>query len=165
MTRLAAPILLALSACAHPVPVAAPPAPGPHAAVVADLVGAWAGEADTPFGPTPFAIEFVREPDGDVHGRAAQGPDMYLDFRFERDGARWLLREEGALPRVGVQTHVLAPVAAGGAGARWVTADPAYLAVTIGVDGDALSFVTTLRGADHAAFRLRRIAREGVSSR
>jgi hypothetical protein len=155
-------LLTVVAGCASPAPVA--PAPDPHAGVVESLVGAWAGEADTPIGDLPFAIEFVREADGSVHGRAEQGPGMYLDFHFRADGGRWVLHEAGELPGAGVQRHVLVPAGADGGAARWTTADPSYLAVTIGVDGDAMSFVTTVRGEDHAAFRLRRRA-QGVSSR
>jgi hypothetical protein len=136
-----------------------------HADVVAGLPGVWVGEADTPIGDLPFAIEFVREPDGSVHGRAEQGPNMYLDFHFRNEAGRWVLHEAGELPGAGVQKHLLAPAGADGDAARWTTADASYLAVTITVDDDAMSFVTTVRGEDHAAFRLRRRVVQGVSSR
>ena len=89
----------------HPVAAAPPPRVVPrdaHAVAVDDLVGVWRGTAlGTPFGDFPFAITFDREPTGDVHGRLAGRPGMYLDFRFHRDRSRWVLIEEGAIPELG----------------------------------------------------------------
>src|SRR5262245_3271201 len=129
------------TAAAAPAPAAAADA---HATTVANLIGVWQGKAlGTPFGDFPFAIAFDREPSGAVHGRLDGGPGMYLDFRFHRDGARWLLTEAGALPDVGTQTHTLSPGA--GNPTRWTTADPSVLVVELAIDGDALAMTTTLR--------------------
>src|SRR5215510_9514635 len=98
---LGATIAAVLTACAGspPPPPAAPVAiADPHADAVAGLVGAWQGKVlGTPLGDFPFAIAFAREASGDIHGRAENGPGMYLDFRFHQLGPTWTLTEEGAL--------------------------------------------------------------------
>ncbi len=175
-------LLLVTAACgAHREPPrATPPAPpqtrevvDDHATAVDKLVGVWLGDGSTPFGEIPIALEFSRQDDGAVQARLA-GPGMYIDFRFHRDGGRWLLTEEGKLPGAGVQTHVLIP---SGPGARWVDREDAkVLEVVVAVEDDAVVFATRLHGEDHATFRLKRvsgpraddvrraIARAGVSS-
>ncbi len=183
MTRPYLPFLLLLACGAHapvaptaPAPVApvavtasATPAPAslpaPHAALVALLLGSWRGNADTPFGEMRFGLDFVLEPDGAVHARLATGPEAYLDFRFHRDrpDGLWLLRFEGALPGLGVQTHTLKPAGALDGVPQWVSEDPSYIVVTIDLDGDALAWSNRVRGEDHATFQLRRVP--GVSSR
>ncbi len=153
-------LLLSLSACAGPAPArhADRQPPAPHARAVADLVGVWAGQATrTPFGAFPMALAFDRTADGAVHTRLVGAKGMYLDFRFHRDGQTWLLTEEGFLPGIGGQKHVLVPVP-GGPGTRWVDRqDAAALAVDIDVDGRTLLFATRLRGEDHARFELARM--------
>ena len=156
----APPVAPVPSPSPSPSPVA--PVPSVHAAVVDGLVGAWAGELDSPFGAFPFEIEFVREPDGSVHGRAEKSPQEYFDFQFRRTaGGGWQLREEGSLPGVGVQTQVLAPAGDDDGRARWAS-EGGHLVVTVEVDGDAMLLAARLRGEDHATFRLRRV--QAVSS-
>lgn len=131
-----------------------------HAAVVQNLVGNWVGKAQSPMGEMPIALEFKREAN-DVRA-VLGGGNTYLDFRFHRDGDRWLLTEEGKFPGLGVQRHTLVPI---GATARWVDRDDAsLLEVTLELREPNLVFVTKLRGEPHATFTL---ARSGgtVSSR
>lgn len=150
-------------------PVAAAPSPprvatrDVHATAVDDLVGVWRGTAlGTPFGDFPFSIAFDREPTGDIHGRLEARPDMYLDFRFHRDQARWVLIEAGALPDLGKQTETLAPVSGTAATARWSDGDPAHLAVAIAVTADALEWTTTIDGKPHAVFKMARARGEAA---
>jgi hypothetical protein len=148
----------AVVAC-HPSSSGAPapstPAPKPAAAartsVIDRLVGVWAGTAEgTPFGDIPFALAFDRDADGSIHARTDDGKGTYLDFRFiERDG-KWLLVEEGAIPRLGTQTHTLAPAEHE---QRWSDKD---IDVVLAIANDRLVMTTTLRGAPHATFRLQR---------
>lgn len=161
-------LLTSLAACGGSAPAGRanqkPPAPpAAHARAVADLVGVWAGQATrTPLGAFPMALAFDRTADGSVHTRLDGADGMYLDFRFHRDGQTWLLTEEGFLPGLGVQKHVLVPVQ-GGPGARWVDReDAAALAVDIDVDGRTLLFSTRLRGKDHARFELGRMEGEAA---
>jgi hypothetical protein len=141
-------------------PAAAAAAPSAHDRAIAELVGVWAGSAmRTPFGDFPFAIAFDREASGDVHGRLDDGRGMYLDFRFRRDGGRWMLVEEGAIPGAGTQGKTLAP-AAGDAAARWTDGEPAYLAVELVVDAEVLVMTTTLGGEPHAVLRMQRVRGE-----
>ena len=146
--------LVLIAACAGP---RSPAPPSPHDRAVAGLVGSWAGHArGTPFGDFPMAIAFDRDGTG-IHGRLDNGHGMYLDFRFQREGGRWLLVEEGAIPGAGAQHSTLAPVAAAGA-PRWADRDdPSRLAVAFAVDADTLTMTTTLHGAPHAVFELRRV--------
>lgn len=168
MNRRFLPFLLApLAACGapEPAPSSAPSQPKPrasaHAAAVADLVGVWAGQASqTPLGPFPMALVFDRTADGAVHARLEADDGMYLDFKFHREGDTWLLTEEGFLPGVGKQLHVLVPA---GDGAQWVDReDAAALAVDIQVDHEVLRMATRLRGQDHALFELRRLEGEAA---
>ena len=123
-----------------------------HANVVQQLVGNWVGKGDTPLGEMPIALDFKRE-GKDVHARLGGG-DMYLDFRFHRDGERWLLTEEGKFPGLGVQRHTLVPT---GATARWVDRqDAKLLEVQLDLRGADLVMTTLLRGEPHATFRLSR---------
>ncbi len=164
MTRhiLSLSLIASVAACGAPAPAGRstgkPPPPALHARAVADLVGVWAGQATrTPLGPFPMALAFDRTADGAVHTRLDGADGMYLDFRFHRDGESWLLTEEGYLPGLGAQKHVLIPVP-GGAGARWVDRENAgVLAVDIDVDRRTLRFATRLRGKDHARFELGRM--------
>jgi hypothetical protein len=150
----------------HPVAAAPPPRVVPrdvHAVAVDDLVGVWRGTAlGTPFGDFPFAITFDREPTGDVHGRLAGRPGMYLDFRFHRDRSRWVLIEEGAIPELGKQSGTLAPVPGATAPARWTDGDPAHLAVALAVTADALEWTTTIDGKPHAVFKMARARGEAA---
>ena len=130
-----------------------------HARVVENLVGSWVGTGDTPFGEMPIALAFERD-GADIHARMGEA-DMYLDFRFHREGDRWLLTEEGKFPGLGVQRHTLEPA---GGDARWATRDGKLLVVTLELRDPALVFTTTLRGEPHATFRLTR-AQPAVSSR
>jgi hypothetical protein len=168
--RLLSFLLAPLAACGAPEPSARasapsprPPRPSAHAAAVADLVGVWAGQAShTPLGPFPMALVFDRAADGAIHARLDGQDGMYLAFRFHRQGDDWLLTEEGFLPGVGKQLHVLVPVA-DGAGARWVDReDAAALALDIQVDRKTLRMATRLRGEDHARFELRRMEGEAA---
>jgi hypothetical protein len=153
------PLLLVACGSSRTEPAPSPPPPpDPHAAAVAGLVGGlWAGEiSQSPVGPIPFAIEFSREPDGDVHGRAERD-GMFLDFRFQKAGETWVLVEDGQIPGVGRQTHTLEPAAPGPAGPRWVTADdPSYVDVAFAVDGDRLVLTAKVHGEPHAVFELLR---------
>jgi hypothetical protein len=153
-TRFIALAALVTACAGTPKPVAGPT---PHDHAVEALVGSWAGHArGTPFGDFPMAIAFDRDGAG-VHGRLDNGQGMYLDFRFQREAGRWLLVEEGAIPGAGTQHSTLAPVAAAGA-PRWADrADPSRLAVAFAVDADTLTMTTTLHGAPHAVFELRRV--------
>ena len=129
-------------------------APPVHARVVDSLVGSWVGTGDTPFGEMPIALDFKRD-GADIHARMGDA-DTYLDFRFHRDGDRWLLTEEGKFPGLGVQRHTLEPA---GNDARWVTRDPKLLVVTLELREPELVFTTILRGEPHATFRLTRAKR------
>jgi hypothetical protein len=133
-------------------PVAPPPvAPAdPHEGLVTSLVGVWSGTAEgTPLGDFRFALDFVRQPDGSVHTRLNNGPDMYLDFLFhKRDGA-WLLTEEGAIPQLGVQKHTLVAAPTG----DWADGD---LHVALAITGDAMVWTTTMHGKPHAVFHLQK---------
>lgn len=150
-------VLFVLTSCVACAATREPPPVQPG--VVDKLVGVWVGKGDTPFGEMPIALEFKRE-GRDVHARMGDG-DTYLDFRFHRDGARWLLTEEGKFPGLGVQRHTLVPAG----DARWVDREDAkLLVVTLELREPELVFTTTLRGEPHATFRLAR-ARGQVSSR
>lgn len=139
-------MLLALAAC-HTA--SRPPTPpDPHEAIVTDLVGVWSGDAEgTPFGDFKLALDFTRLPDGSVHSRLDAGPGMYLDFVFHKAAGGWLLTEEGAIPKLGVQKHTLGPAPAG----EWVDGD---LHVALAMTGDALVWTTSMHGKPHAVFRL-----------
>src|SRR5215212_3795067 len=166
------------AAAVNATPPAAAPASlaNPHGRAVADLVGVWAGDAiGTPRGDFPFAIAFDREAGGDVHGRIDDGRGMYLDFRFHRDGARWLLVEEGEIPGAGRQARTLVP-AAGGNAPRWIAerspgsgaqprgiAEPAHVTVELAIDAGALVMTTTVGGERHAVFRLQRARGEAAA--
>jgi hypothetical protein len=165
-----APLVLFVlpAACDRPAPsprtaVPRPRAtrPSPHESAVAQLVGVWLGDtARSPLGRFPMALAFDRGADGAVHTRFVGDGGMYLDFRFHREGDRWLLTEEGYLPDLGTQAHTLVP-AAGGPGARWVDRDDAsMLVVDVVVDRRTMRMDTRLRGKDHARFVLRRVEGE-----
>lgn len=125
----------------------------PHAAAVAELVGVWAGMANgTPFGDIPFALAFDREPDGSIHARTDDGKGTYLDFRFVERGGAWLLVEEGAIPKVGTQTHTLSPMPNE---TRWTDRD---VDLVLAFHGDALVMTTAIHGQPHATFDLQRKA-------
>jgi hypothetical protein len=150
-------LLLSLALSFLPGCAGAParPAPASHERAVEALVGVWAGKAiGTPMGELPLAIAFDREAGGDVHGRVDDGRGRYLDFRFHRDGARWLLLEEGQLPGVGRQALTMVPVPA--AAARWVDDGAGAFAVELTVEAEAMVMTTTRRGERHAEFRLQR---------
>jgi hypothetical protein len=156
-------LLTLLPGCADTPARPAPAAADPHGRAVDGLVGVWAGNAvGTPMGDFPFAVAFDREADGDVRGRLDDGRGMYLDFRFHRDGARWLLMEEGQIPSIGKQARTLAPVEGGGA-PRWLDGE-ARVAVELAVDDATLVMTTTLGGERHAQFRLQRV-RGGAAER
>jgi hypothetical protein len=158
-------VILASTACAATDPPAprAPASvqvPSAHAAVVQDLVGVWVGKGQSPMGELPIALEFKRE--GNDVRAIFGGGEMYLDFRFHREGDSWLLTEEGKFPGLGVQRHTLVPI---GATARWVDReDPTLLDVTLELREPNLVFATKLRGEPHAVFTLAR-SRGTVSSR
>jgi len=141
-------LLVALLVACHPQ---APQPPDPHAQIVDGLVGTWAGEAKgTPFGDFNFKLAFARQPDGAVHARLDGGGGMYLDFTFRRAAAGWMLVEEGAIPKLGTQSHTLAPVA----GTRWADGT---LDVDLRVSPTTLAWTTLVRGKPHAVFELHRV--------
>jgi len=144
-------IAASLLAGCHAAPPAAAVRPDPRAALVASLAGVWKGRAEgTPFGDFPMALDFARRPDGALHARLASGPDFFLDFTFHRRDGAWLLTEQGALPKVGVQQHTLAPSRA----SAWSDAE---LDVELATVGGALIWTTVVRGKPHSVFRLHKV--------
>jgi hypothetical protein len=149
MNKLSCIAVLAACAPSSGTPPAQPVEPIDRGqTIVSGLVGAWQGRAEgTPMGDFPMALRFAAEPDGAVHARLDGEGGMYLDFRFHRAGTTWLLTEQGAIPKLGVQSHTLMPTGPG----VWSDQD---VRVEVDERGDRVTWSTSVHGRPHAVFHL-----------
>lgn len=130
---------------------------------LARLEGGWYGENNrSPMGPTDFAMVWRRQDDGSWRSRSVQNSGTWIDLKFyPAEDGRWWLKQAAALNGLGVQSSLLEPIDGEGAMRSWVDPErPEFLRVDLAVDEQEMYMKVTLRGEDHATFRMQRTSEE-----
>ncbi|MEN0068557.1 MAG: hypothetical protein AAGA48_40950 [Myxococcota bacterium] len=122
---------------------------------VSELPGTWLGNAETPMGSMPFAMEGEATEMGVRTSIERSGLLISLAFTSTPDG--WVLTERGELPGGFVQQHDLVPVSIDGSEVRFLSIEEGLMDLVTSVEDGTWDLEVDVRGLPHVSWTLQRL--------